>query len=92
VRSATLLPSHNRDTAPRARNDDPRDRRITRVLPTAGGAALVDELLQYRNEVLTAILSRLDPDQLQTVEAAFKYLLEAATKLEAERRAAEAVA
>jgi DNA-binding MarR family transcriptional regulator len=74
------------------RREDLRDRRITRVLPTDAGASLVDELLQYRNEVLTAILSRLDPEQLKTVEDAFKYLLEAAAKLGAEPSAAEAVA
>jgi len=74
------------------RREDPRDRRITRVLPTDAGASLVDELLQYRNEVLTAILSRLDPEQLKTVEDAFKYLLDAAVRLTAEASAAEAVA
>ena len=74
------------------RREDPRDRRITRVLPTASGAELVDELIQYRNEVVSAILSRLDPEQLQIVETAFQYLLDAAAKLERERHHAGAVA
>lgn len=74
------------------RGEDPRDRRITRVTPTASGTALVDELLQYRNEVVTAILSQLDPDQLQTVETAFQFLLEAVAKLGSERNNQEAVA
>jgi DNA-binding MarR family transcriptional regulator len=74
------------------RREDPRDRRITRVLPTPAGEELVDELIQYRNEVVSAILSQLDPDQLQTVENAFQYLLEAAAKLERELNHAGAVA
>ena len=74
------------------RREDPRDRRITRVLPTPSGAQLVDELIEYRNEVVTAILSQLDPDQLQIVERAFQYLLEAVAKLELERNPAGAVA
>src|SRR5437588_6314587 len=63
------------------RREDPRDRRVTRVLPTPTGRALVEDLLQYRNEVVTAILSQLDPNQLETVETAFHCLLEAAAKL-----------
>ncbi|MBV8715790.1 MAG: MarR family transcriptional regulator [Chloroflexi bacterium] len=74
------------------RREDPRDRRVTRVLPTPTGAELVDELIQYRNEVVTAILSQLDPDQLQVVESAFQYLLDAAAKLDRERNHAGAVA
>ncbi len=63
------------------RREDPRDRRITRVLPTPRGRALVEELLQYRNDVVTLILSELDPDQLKTVETAFQYLVEAVDRL-----------
>ncbi|HEY2592980.1 MAG TPA: MarR family transcriptional regulator [Chloroflexota bacterium] len=74
------------------RREDPRDRRITRVLPTPAGAELVNELIQYRNEVVTAILSQLDPDQLSTVETAFQYLLEAASRLESANGRAEVVA
>jgi DNA-binding MarR family transcriptional regulator len=75
-----------------SRREDPRDRRITRVVPTSTGAELVDELIEYRNEVVTAILSRLDPDQLQTVETAFQYLLEAVADLDRERNPEGAVA
>jgi len=74
------------------RREDPRDRRINRVLPTDSGAQLVEELIEYRNEVVTAILSQLDPDRLQVVETAFQYLLEAVAKLEREHNAAGAVA
>jgi DNA-binding MarR family transcriptional regulator len=74
------------------RHEDPRDRRITRILPTASGTELVDELIEYRNEVVTAILSRLDATQLQVVETAFQYLLEASAELEQERTTEEIVA
>ena len=63
------------------RREDPRDRRITRVLPTPRGRALVEELLQYRNDVVSLILSQLDSDQLKTVETAFQYLVEAVDRL-----------
>ena len=62
------------------------------MLPTVAGAELVDELIQYRNEVVTAILSRLDPDQLRTVETAFHYMLESVASIERERESAGAVA
>lgn len=74
------------------RREDARDRRVTRVLPTSAGRELVNELIEYRNEVVTAILSRLDPDQLRTVETAFQYLLESVAKLERERESMGALA
>jgi DNA-binding MarR family transcriptional regulator len=75
-----------------SRREDPRDRRITRIVATESGRALVEELLQYRNEVVTAILSQLDRDQLQTVETAFQYLVEASSRLEQSHVNTEAVA
>ena len=42
-----------------SRHDDPRDRRVTRVVPTPRGRALVEDLLQFRNETISAMLSRL---------------------------------
>jgi DNA-binding MarR family transcriptional regulator len=74
------------------RREDLRDRRITRVLPTPSGSELVNELIEYRNEVVTAILSRLDPDQLRTVETAFQYLLESVAVLESANGRSEVVA
>ena len=64
-----------------SRHEDRRDRRITRVVPSARGKELIDGLFRYRNEVVTAILSQLDESQLETVEKAFQYLVEAAAKL-----------
>jgi DNA-binding MarR family transcriptional regulator len=74
------------------RHEDPRDRRITRVVPTPEGRALLEDLLQYRNETVTAILAELDPDQLKTVETAFQYLVDAANKVANQSQQAEAVA
>jgi DNA-binding MarR family transcriptional regulator len=73
------------------RQEDPEDRRITRVRPTARGRALVDELMQYRNEVITSLLSRLDAHKLQVVETAFTYLVEAANDAASDRQKEEAV-
>ena len=65
------------------RREDPEDRRITRVLPTERGQALVDQLLRWRNEHLTSLLSRLSPKELTVVEEAFGYLVAASTAKEA---------
>jgi DNA-binding MarR family transcriptional regulator len=73
------------------RQEDPEDRRITRVRPTPRGRALVDELTRYREEAIQALLSRLDADQLQTVETAFVYLVEAATQAAGDLQKEEAV-
>jgi DNA-binding MarR family transcriptional regulator len=62
------------------RGEDADDRRITRVLPTPRGRTLVDELLRYRNEMIAGVLSQLDADQLQVVETAFTYVLQATEK------------
>jgi len=74
------------------RGEDADDRRITRVLPTQRGRTLVDDLLRYRNELITAVLSRLDADQLRTIESAFTYLLQAVNEVANERQHEEAVA
>lgn len=74
------------------RHEDPRDRRITRVLPTARGQQTVDDLLQFRNEIITTILSRLTSDQLRTVETAFEYLADAVDQLKVEQQHQEIVA
>jgi DNA-binding MarR family transcriptional regulator len=73
------------------RQEDPEDRRITRVRPTPRGRALVDELTRYRDEAIQALLSRLDADQLHTVETAFVYLVEAATQAAGDLQKEEAV-
>jgi DNA-binding MarR family transcriptional regulator len=74
------------------RREDPEDRRITRVLPTPAGARLVNMLLRYRNEQLTALLSQLSADELATVETAFQYLLAARSRLGEQTQPREVVA
>jgi len=74
------------------RHEDLKDRRITRVLATPRRRAMVDDLLRYRNEVISTILARLDGDQLRVVETAFTYLMEAVNELAAVRHNEEAVA
>jgi len=73
------------------RQEDPDDRRVTMVRPTPRGRALVDELTRYRDEAITALLSRLDGNQLHVVESAFTYLIDAATEVASERQKEEAV-
>src|SRR6202158_2248685 len=79
------------DHDPVTRQEDPDDRRVTMVLPTLRGRTLVDELTRYRDEAITALLSRLDADQLQVVETAFTYLAAAATSTASEHQKEEAV-
>jgi DNA-binding MarR family transcriptional regulator len=64
------------------RREDPEDRRITRIQPTPSGRDLVTRLLRYRDERLTSLLASLSPDELATVERAFEYLANAATRLD----------
>jgi DNA-binding MarR family transcriptional regulator len=73
------------------RHEDPDDRRVTLVRPTARGRTLVDELTRYRDEAITALLSRLDADQLQVVETAFTYLIDAAKDATSDRQKEEAL-
>jgi DNA-binding MarR family transcriptional regulator len=74
------------------RREDPDDRRITRVRPTPEGARLVNMLLRYRNDRMTAVLSQLSPDQLATVETAFQYLVSASSRLAEQAQPQEVVA
>jgi DNA-binding MarR family transcriptional regulator len=75
-----------------SRHEDPRDRRVTRVVPTPRGRALVEDLLQFRNETISAMLSRLTTDQLHTVETAFQFLADAVEAISNENSSKEAVA
>jgi DNA-binding MarR family transcriptional regulator len=56
------------------RREDPLDRRVTRVVPTSRGEALVQALLRFRREAMSSLLARLSSEQLVTVETAFDYL------------------
>src|ERR1700682_4667542 len=72
------------------RQEDPDDRRVTMVRPTPRGRPLGDGLTRYRDEAITALLSRLDAHQLQVVESAFNYMIDAATQLNRESLKEEA--
>jgi DNA-binding MarR family transcriptional regulator len=74
------------------RREDAEDRRITRLVPTAAGRRLYDDLLRYREEAITTLLSRLDERQLEVVEQAFEYLGAAASAMIGEPRQEEVVA
>ena len=63
------------------RSEDPEDRRVSYVVPTAAGRAFVENLHNYRRETLTTFLCRLDDDQLHEVERGVLYLVEAATEM-----------
>lgn len=71
------------------RGEDPTDRRITRVLATGSGVALVNELVRYRDEAITEILLRLSPQQLDVVETALRYVDEAVRQTIEARQAQE---
>jgi len=66
-----------------SRKEDSDDRRITRVLATEQGARIVDELVRYRTEMINEILARLDAEQLEVVELALTYLMQAVEQLAA---------
>ena len=71
------------------RREDVADRRITRVIATAPGQTLVNELLRYRDEAITDILLRLSPQQLEVVETALHYVDEAVRQAAAARQPQE---
>ena len=75
-----------------SRREDVRDRRVTRVEPTPRGRELVEELLQFRKDVISAILARLSTEQLRTVETAFQYLADAVDAIAREHTSKEAAA
>jgi hypothetical protein len=53
------------------REEDRQDRRITRLLLTQEGAAVIHQMAAGRREVLAEVLQQLEPDELAIVEQAF---------------------
>jgi DNA-binding MarR family transcriptional regulator len=53
------------------REEDKQDRRITRLLLTPEGAAVLHQMAAGRREVLAEVLQKLEPDELAIVERAF---------------------
>ena len=56
------------------RHEDPHDRRIARLTATASGSSVLEHLVAGQGDILREALSRLTPDQLQQVAAAFDVL------------------
>jgi DNA-binding MarR family transcriptional regulator len=61
------------------RHEDPHDRRIARLTATDKGSATLEHLVAGKGQVLHEALSRLSPDELQQVTAAFDVLRAALT-------------
>jgi DNA-binding MarR family transcriptional regulator len=54
------------------REEDRQDRRVTRLLLTPEGAAVLQQMAAGRREVLAEVLQRLEPEELAIVERAFE--------------------
>jgi MarR family transcriptional regulator, organic hydroperoxide resistance regulator len=54
------------------RAEDRQDRRITRLLLTPEGAAVIHQMAAGRREVLAEVLHQLEPEELAIVERAFE--------------------
>jgi DNA-binding MarR family transcriptional regulator len=54
------------------REEDRADRRITRLLVTPEGVAVLQQMAAGRREVLAEVLQQLEPDELAVVERAFE--------------------
>jgi DNA-binding MarR family transcriptional regulator len=59
------------------REEDREDRRITRLLITDQGQALLERMFAGQRELLAGLLHRLDPDELAAVNRAFDLLQQA---------------
>ncbi len=58
-----------------SREEDPRDRRYTMVLPTEAGRTLVESLNAYRRDSLGTVLAALNLDELREVRRSFEHLV-----------------
>jgi DNA-binding MarR family transcriptional regulator len=56
------------------REEDRTDRRITRLLATDDGLALMERMIAGQRDLIVGILRRLGPEELQTVSEAFGLL------------------
>ncbi|MEW6566609.1 MAG: MarR family transcriptional regulator [Chloroflexota bacterium] len=67
-----------------AREEDPSDRRVRRVVLTDAGRLLVSRLIEARHQWLSQLTAALTPDQQKEVVRALGYLTEAARAVEPE--------
>jgi DNA-binding MarR family transcriptional regulator len=56
------------------RNEDPHDRRIARLHPTASGAALIERMHAFQSDMLRDVLGHLSAAELESVAAALELL------------------
>ncbi|MFY1652001.1 MarR family winged helix-turn-helix transcriptional regulator [Solwaraspora sp. WMMB762] len=80
VRMATVTGIVDRLAAHRlvGRREDPRDRRVRRIELTDDGRQLMDRIVTAGTERQARLLARLDTDELRTVAAAARLLVDAA--------------
>ncbi|MFY1698223.1 MarR family winged helix-turn-helix transcriptional regulator [Solwaraspora sp. WMMA2101] len=80
VRMATVTGIVDRLVAHRlvGRREDPQDRRVRRVELTGDGRDLIDRIVTAGTERHARLLARLDTDELRTVAAAVRLLVDAA--------------
>jgi DNA-binding MarR family transcriptional regulator len=60
-----------------SREEDPRDRRVTHMMPTAEGRRVIEDLVSYRREYLSAALQNLNRRQLEEVRCGLSHLVAA---------------
>jgi DNA-binding MarR family transcriptional regulator len=68
-----------------SRGEDPKDRRATRVLPTASARALVERLYSYRRAEFREVLEHASTETLTSLADGLTGLAQAAHALRAER-------
>ncbi|MCC6174127.1 MAG: MarR family transcriptional regulator [Chloroflexi bacterium] len=66
------------------REEDREDRRITRQLITEAGLTLLERMIAGRRELMTDVLGRLQPSELEVVDRAFGILCDGIQRLAAE--------
>lgn len=67
------------------REEDPRDRRITRIRITERGRALLEQMAAGQRELLGRMLDQLGPEELAIVRQALRLLRAAGERLTADR-------
>ena len=65
------------------REEDPADRRITRLIATDAGLAVLDRMVAGQREHMREVLARLSPDELAIVDRAFELLYEGVRRIAA---------
>jgi DNA-binding MarR family transcriptional regulator len=59
------------------REEDPRDRRVTHMTPTADGRRVIEDLVSYKREYLSAALQNLSQGDLEQIKCGLTHLVAA---------------